>query len=106
MLSFEEVPVRLSWSVPVLLVLAALAGYAARARPVQAQVAALPFTTGDTVVISLQGGGSRECHIEVIRGMFARCGNPSESQGVRIGDRRTEAWVNVAVVEWVTKARE
>ena len=106
MLSLEEVPMRLSWSVPVLLVLAALAGYAAGARPVEAQVAPLPFTTGETVVVSFQGGGSRHRRIEAIRGMFALCGDSSESQGVRIGDRRSEAWVNGAVVEWVSKARE
>jgi len=39
-------------SVPVLLSLAALAGYAAGARPVQAQSEALPFSTGDTVTFS------------------------------------------------------
>ena len=43
------------WSIPVLLALAALAGYAAGARPVQAQVEAMPFRVGETVVFSLQG---------------------------------------------------
>ena len=48
-----------SWSVPVLLALAALAGYAAGARPVQAQTEPLPFSTGDTVTFLSRG------HLEV-----------------------------------------
>ena len=52
---------RHSWSVPVLLALAALAGYAAGTRPVQAQSDALPFSTGDTVTFTLQTGR----HVEV-----------------------------------------
>ena len=48
------------WSVPVLLALAALAGYAAGARPVQAQSEPLPFSTGDTVTFSFPGR-----HLEV-----------------------------------------
>jgi hypothetical protein len=39
--------------------------------------------------------------------MFARCGDPSGSQVVRYGDRQPDqAWVNVAVNEWVTKPTE
>ena len=64
---------RRSWPVPVLLALAALAGYAAGARPVQAQAQSLPFTIGETVAISLQAGTHR-CRIEEISGTFARCG--------------------------------
>jgi hypothetical protein len=44
------------WSVSVLLALAALAGSAAGARPVQAQIEALPFSTGETVTFSPRGG--------------------------------------------------
>lgn len=52
------------WSVPVLLALAALAGYATGARPVQAQAEAFPFEVGDTVTFSFQGDGSRLCRSE------------------------------------------
>ena len=99
---------RQSWSVPVLLALAALAGYAVGARPVQAQAQSLPFTIGETVTISLQGGTHR-CRIEEIRGAFARCGDPSGppvgGYGLRQPDQ-AQSWVNLAVVEWVTKPRE
>ena len=99
---------RHSWSVPVLLVLAALAGYATGARPVQAQPQPLPFAIGETVTISLQGGTHR-CRIEEIRGMFARCGDPSGPPIGGFGVRQPadqSSWVNLAVVEWVTKPRE
>ena len=97
------------WSVPALLVLAALAGYAAGGRPVQAQPQPLPFAIGETVTISLQGGTHR-CRIEEIRGTFARCGDPSGPPiggfGVRGQPADQSSWVNVAVVEWVTKPGE
>jgi hypothetical protein len=95
-----------SWSVPVLLALAALAGYAAGARPVQAQTEALPFSTGDTVTLYFHGdGGSWKCRVEEIRGGFARCGDPSGPQVVRYGDRQPDLqWVNVAAIKWVSKA--
>jgi hypothetical protein len=97
------------WSVPVLLALAALAGYAAGARPVQAQGEPLPFAMGETVTISIQGGTHR-CRIEEIRGMFARCGDPSGPPiggfGVRGQAADQSSWVNLAVVEWVTKPRQ
>jgi hypothetical protein len=68
----------------------------------------LPFVVGEIVTISLQGGTHR-CRIEEIRGMFARCGDPSgppiNGFGVR---QRTDqsSWVNLAVVECVTRPRE
>jgi hypothetical protein len=97
------------WSVPVLLVLAALAGYAVGARPVQAQAQPWPFALGESVTISLQGGTHR-CRIEEIRGMFARCGDPSgppiNGFGVRGQPADQSSWVNLAVVEWVTKPTE
>ena len=89
--------------VPVLLALAALAGYAG-ARPVQAQSEALPFSTGDTVTFS-NPEGTWKCRIEEIRGAFARCGDPSGPQVVRPGDRQPDQrWVNVAAVASVWKA--
>ena len=97
-------------AIPVLLALAALVGYAAAARPVQAQAPAFPLQVGENVLFSFQGGSSRECRIEEIRAVFARCGEPSERGGSTIGrPARREApeqWVNVAVVEWVTKGGE
>ena len=100
---------RLSWSVPVLLALAALAGYATGAGPVQAQAQPLPFAIGETVTISLQSGSTR-CRIEEIRGAFARCGDPSSPPiggfGVRGQPADQSSWVNLAVVEWITKPRE
>jgi hypothetical protein len=93
------------WSVPVLLALAALAGYAVGARPVQAQAEAFPFHVGDTVTFSFQGGGTRPCRIEEMKGAFARCGNP-DRQGPRIGSKHLEEWVNVAVVEWAMRVRD
>ena len=91
------------WSVPILLALAAAGGYAAGARPVQAQAEAFPFRTGESVVLSFQGGGTRTCRVEEMKGVFARCGDPSESSVVRYGDpQRRQQWVNVAVIEWIT----
>jgi len=101
---------RYSWSIPVLLVLAALAGYAAGARPLQAQPQATPILLGEVVLFSFQDGDSRECRIEEVRGDFARCGDPAERKGSAIGRSALreppEQWVNVGVVEWVTKARQ
>jgi hypothetical protein len=96
---------RHSWSVPVLLAFAALAGYAAGARPVQAQSELSPFSGGDLVMVSLAGGGTRSCAIEEIRGSFARCGT-GQRQPLSIGQReRPEEWVNLSEVEWVTRTR-
>ena len=96
------------WTIPVLLVLAGLVGHAVGARPAQAQTPALPFSIGETVTISLQGGTHR-CRIEEIRGMFARCGDPSGPPvgGYGLGQPdQAQSWVNLAVVEWVTKPRQ
>ena len=90
--------------VPVLLTLAALAGYATGARPVQAQAEPFPFQVGDNVTFSFQGGGTRPCRIEEMKGVFARCGNTR--QGPTIGSKHLEEWVNVAVVEWAMRVRD
>lgn len=99
---------RRSWSVPVLLVLAAASGYTVGTRPVQAQAQLLPFTSGETVTITLQGGTHR-CRIEEIRGAFARCGDPSGPPvgGFGVNQRPPDrsSWVNLAVVEWVVTPR-
>jgi hypothetical protein len=88
--------------VPVLLVIAALAGYAAGARPVRAQAEAFPLRVGETVNFSFTGGGSHQCRIEDLKGGFALCGNPAGPQVLRYGDRvRREEWVNLAAVEWI-----
>ena len=98
---------RYPWCFPVLLALTALAGYAAGARPVQAQAEAFPFQIGDVVTFSFPDDGRRDCRIEDLRGYFARCGNPSQHQTSIIGQpERREEWVNLAAVKWVTKSRQ
>ena len=97
---------RFPWSVPVLLVLAALAGYATGARPVQAQADSFPFQVGDIVSFYFPDADSRECLIEQVRGAFAKCVNPSDRQGPTIGRREPpDYWVNVANVESVTRRK-
>jgi len=92
-------------SVPVLLAFAALAGYAAAARPVQAQSDQWPFGSGDAIVLAFPGGGTRSCTIAEMKGTFARC-ETDQPQTLRIGQReRPEEWVNMAQVEWVTRPR-
>jgi hypothetical protein len=94
---------RYPWSVPVLLALAALVGYAVGARPVQAQSELWPVSTGEVATLTFAGGGSRSCAVEEIKGTFARCG---QRQPPSIGQReRPQEWVNLAQVEWVTKPR-
>jgi hypothetical protein len=91
-------------SVPVLIALAALAGYASGARPVQAQPEPWPFSIGEVVTFEFADNGSRQCRIEEVKGGFALCRYPSDQQGFTIGRREPpEEWVNLAVVEWVTK---
>ena len=93
-------------SIPVLLAVAALAGYAAGARPVQAQSEAFPLQVGEIVMFSFQDGDNRQCRIEEMRGTFARCGTTS-NRGPTIGRTEPPAqWVNVAVVEWVTQVKD
>src|SRR5918994_758556 len=83
------------WSVPVVLVLTALAGYAAGARPLQAQPETLPFQLGQTVELGFDASHSRKCRIEDLKGTFVRCRNLSAS------DRATR-WINIAQVAWMT----
>ena len=91
------------WSVPVLLAFALLVGSAVGSQPAQAQAEAFPFRVGERVTFSFQGGGSRTCRVEEIKGVFARCGDPSAPSVVRYGDPVPQQWwVNVAEVEWVT----
>ena len=94
------------WSIPVLLALAALAGYTLTTKPVRAQGEPFPFQVGDTITFSFQGGGAtRPCRIEEMKGAFARCGN-TDRQGPTVGRKYLEEWVNVAVVEWATRVRD
>jgi hypothetical protein len=93
------------WSVPVLLAFTALAGYAAGARPVQAQLEQWPIAPGEAVTLTFAGGGTRQCAIEEVKGTFARCGT-GQRQPLSVGQReRPQEWVNLAQVEWVTKPR-
>jgi hypothetical protein len=95
------------WSVPVLLALAAIAGYAAGATPTQAQSEPLPFQRGETVIFRMADHGSRDCRITDIKGMFALCESPSERQGPTFGrPEPPEEWFNIAVVERVSRPRE
>lgn len=99
------------FSVPVLLVLAALVGYAVGTRPVEAQAEQFPFATGQVVTLTLEGSGTHRCLIEEIRGTFARCGDrsaqSSSTQSSSIGprERPEQWWVNLAQVHWITKPR-
>ena len=68
---------------------------------------AFPFKVGDIIEFSFQDDGSRQCRIDEIKGTFARCGNPPDPRAFTIGRREPpELWVNVAVVESITRARE
>ena len=97
---------RSSWMVPVLLVLAALAGYTLTTKPVRAQGEPFPFQVGDKVEFALQDDSRWQCQIEEIKGAFARCGNPSERQGSTIGrPEPPEQWLNITAVKWVKKAK-
>jgi hypothetical protein len=94
------------WSVPVLLALAALAGYAAGERPVQAQAQPLPFAIGETVTFRYADNGSRDCRITEIKGMFALCESLTQRQGPTFGRPELEEWFNIAAVERVTRPRD
>lgn len=94
------------WSVPVLLVLAAFAGYASAVNPVQAQAEQLPFSSGEVITLTLRGGGTHRCSVEEIKGTFVRC-RTAESQSRSAGQgERPEEWVNLAQVEWITRPRQ
>jgi hypothetical protein len=98
---------RHSWFVPVLLALAALAGYAVGARPAQAQSEPLPFRIGEIVTFRYPDNGSRDCRIAEVKGMFALCGPTSERQGPTYGRPvPAEEWINIAVAERVTRPTE
>jgi hypothetical protein len=97
---------RLPWSVSALLVLAALAGYAAASRPVQAQADPWPFSRGEVITLTLPGDRTHRCTVEEMKGTFARCG-PVERESFSLGQReRPEEWVNLAQVVWVTRSRQ
>jgi hypothetical protein len=102
-----EVSMRHPWLFTVLLALAAIGGYAAGTTPVQAQADGLPFQVGDVVALSFQDKVQRQCRIAEVRGMFARCGDAADIQRFGIARREPpEDWVNMAVVEGVTRSRD
>ena len=98
---------RALWSVPALLFLSALAGYAVGARPVQAQAQFWPFSTGELVTFVYVDGRSRDCRIDEIMGQFARCAVLSDPHRPSFGKPAPpEEWVNITAVEWMTKRKQ
>ena len=84
----------------VILAVAALAAYKGAGHSVAAQSQPFPFQIGEVVTVSLQGGASRPCRIDAIRGTFALCGDVTERRSlITVGPQRDE-WVNVSVIEW------
>jgi hypothetical protein len=96
---------RHSWSVPVLLALAALAGYAAGTRPVQAQSELWPVSNGEVVTLTFAGSGTRSSSIEEIKGRLRGAGLPNGSHLASGSVSARRSGVNLAQVEWVTKPR-
>jgi hypothetical protein len=95
------------WFVTVLLALALLTGYAVGARPAQAQAQPLPFPIGEIVTFRYADNGSRDCRVTQIRGMFALCEPAVERQSPTYGrPEPPEEWINIAVVERVTRPRD
>ena len=93
------------WSIPVLLAAAALAGYAAGARPLQAQSEQWPMGTGELVTMTFPGGQTRQCAVEEFRGSYVRCGS-GQRQPLSIGQReRPEDWINLAQLQGITRPR-
>jgi hypothetical protein len=80
---------RSSWSVAMLVVAVAVGGYAAGSRPVLAQADPLPYAVGDRVMFTHPGGGSQNCQIEEVRGLFVRCGPRYQGRA---------SWTNVSAM--------
>ena len=77
----------------ILVVAAAVVGYASGSHPVVAQGDPLPYAVGDTVVFTLPDGGTPpDCRVEEIRGIFVRCGAVS---------RGASSWTNVSAMTYV-----
>ena len=89
---------RHSWSVPVLLALAALAGYAAGSRPVQAQSQPLLINVGEKVVVFYGTGTGRSCRVLAIQGTLLRC-EPDP-----LVQPKPEAWINLATAHEFRRA--
>ena len=83
---------RQTWSVPVLLALAALGGYAAGARPVGAQSEEPLIRVGDRVLVFYNGNDARDhqCQVLAIQGSFLRCAPDP------LVTARQQEWLNLA----------
>jgi hypothetical protein len=81
---------RHSWSIPVLLALAALGGYSAGARPVQAQSQPPLISVGERVIVFYGNGTGRSCHVLAAQGTFLRCEPDPLLQP------KPEEWINLA----------
>ena len=89
-------------SVPVLLVLAALAGYATGARPVQAQAEPLPVNVGEHVTVHYDQGSRRPCQVIALRGTFLQC----EIAKVPGRRQQPEEWINLATALQLRRTTE
>jgi hypothetical protein len=86
------------------LALAAIAGYAAATAPLGAQGDVYPFQIGEVVTFGYPDNGRRDCRIEEIKGVYARCGSPVERSGPTYGRREPpDEWINVMQVERIIK---
>jgi hypothetical protein len=79
-----------SWSVPALLALATLGGYAAGARPVGAQSEEPLIRVGDSVLVFYNEGRGHPCQVVAIQGSFLRCAPDP------IVRPRQQDWLNLA----------
>jgi hypothetical protein len=94
----------------LLLVVSMLIGYTVGRPPAQAQTELLPFSVGDTVTLFYgqdaaqpSFGGSIDCAVAEIRGVYVRCGSRSQ-----MGERgnQIERWLTMKYVVQITKRVE
>ena len=94
------------WSLLLMLVAGAVAGYAFGGRSLQAQANDLPLAVGDTVTLwyakdggSPASGTSVQCTVVEIRGGYVRCG-PRDRLA---SSGRNERWLTLKYVVEITK---